>query len=146
MREPGARRAARAARRGVGEVVAERDDDDDDAAAGAAAAAPVNPLTTSGAGGGDIVTSVKLSPTAKLCLLGHSRGGDGSNADGIARVVSVVYRVSDMVHVTTERAVGDDVNIARFHPRPGSGVIYGTKQGKICKMTPRDEPEPMDAS
>ena len=87
--------------------------------------------------GSDIVTSVKLSPTASLVLLGHSRGGDGTYGDGVPRVVSVMYRVGDMVRVNTRKEVGDDVNIARFHPVPGAGLVYGTKQGRICKMTPK---------
>ena len=86
--------------------------------------------------GSDIVTSVKLSPTASLVLLGHSRGGDGTFGDGVPRVVSVMYRVGDMVRVNTRKEVGDDVNIARFHPVSGAGVVYGTKQGRICKITP----------
>lgn len=75
--------------------------------------------------GSDIVTSVKLSPSASLVLLGHSRGGDGTAGDGIPRVVSVVYRVGDMVCVNTRKQVGDDVNIARFHPVSGKGIVYG---------------------
>ncbi|KAJ8603708.1 hypothetical protein CTAYLR_000191 [Chrysophaeum taylorii] len=94
----------------------------------------------SGAGGesagSDIVTSVKLSPTASLVLLGHSRGGDGTAGDGIPRVVSVIYRVGDMARINTRKEVGDDVNIARFHPVSGAGIVYGTKQGRICKITP----------
>jgi len=42
-----------------------------------------------------------------------------------------------MARVDVREEVGDDVNIARFHPTPGRGLIYGTKQGKLCRMTPR---------
>lgn len=73
----------------------------------------------------DIVTSVKLSPTAAHVLMGHSRGGDGTAGDGVPRVVSVVYRVGDMARIHTRKQVGDDVNIARFHPVPGAGIVYG---------------------
>jgi hypothetical protein len=100
---------------------------------------------TTEAGGSDIVTSVKLSPTASLVLLGHSRGGDGTSSDSAPRVVSVTYRVGDMARVDVREEVGDDVNIARFHPTPGRGLIYGTKQGKLCRMTPRP-PTPPPAS
>lgn len=73
----------------------------------------------------DIVTSVKFSPTTSLILLGHSRGGDGTAGEGIPRVVSAVYRVGDMKKVDTRKEVGDDVNIARFHPDSGVGIVYG---------------------
>lgn len=73
----------------------------------------------------DIVTSVKLSPSASLVLLGHSRGGDGTVSDGVPRVVHVVYRVGDMKRVCICKKVGDDVNIARFHPVSGAGIVYG---------------------
>lgn len=95
---------------------------------------------TTDAGGSDIVTSVKLSPTGSLVLLGHSRGGDGTSSDSAPRVVSVTYRVGDMARVDVREEVGDDVNIARFHPTPGRGLVYGTKQGKLCRMTPRPAP------
>ncbi|CAN0026409.1 unnamed protein product, partial [Choristocarpus tenellus] len=29
----------------------------------------------------------------------------------------------------------DDVNIACFHPEPGMGCVYGTKQGRVCVAT-----------
>uniref|UniRef100_A0A7S3JR96 F-box domain-containing protein n=1 Tax=Aureoumbra lagunensis TaxID=44058 RepID=A0A7S3JR96_9STRA len=101
-------------------------------------AAPLDDRSFSGAGyetaGSDIVTSVKLSPTANFVLLGHSRGGDVSSGDGVPRIVSIVYRVGDMTKLDTRKQIGDDVNIARFHPTSGAGLIYGTKQGRICKL------------
>ena len=101
-------------------------------------AAPLDERSFAGASietaGSDIVTSVKLSPTASLVLLGNSRGGDGTAGDGLPRIVSVVFRVGDMLKIKTRRQVGDDVNIALFHPSPGTGLVYGTKQGRICKM------------
>jgi hypothetical protein len=42
----------------------------------------------------------------------------------------------------TLRSVEDEVNVALFHPRPGGGFVYGTKQGKVraadfCRRRPR---------
>jgi hypothetical protein len=37
----------------------------------------------------------------------------------------------DLISVVKTEA-DEDVNIALFHPYPGFGMVYGTKQGKIC--------------
>ncbi len=81
------------------------------------------------------MTSVKLSPTTSLVVLGHSRAGDGTNTDSAPRIATVTYRMGDMARVDVREAVNDDVNIALFHPSPGHGLVYGTKQGKLCRMT-----------
>ena len=131
-------------------VVVSLEDAADDGEGALLQAAALDDHSFSGAAGetagSDIVTSVKLSPTASLVLLGHSRGGDGTFGDGVPRVVSVMYRVGDMVRVDTRKEVGDDVNIARFHPVPGAGIVYGTKQGRICKMTPAPRTPPGQAA
>ncbi|MCI02499.1 transducin/WD-like repeat-protein [Trifolium medium] len=42
-----------------------------------------------------------------------------------------VYRVSDMELVRVLPSAEDEVNVACFHPFPGGGLVYGTKEGKL---------------
>ncbi|XP_062198906.1 uncharacterized protein LOC133901567 isoform X2 [Phragmites australis] len=42
-----------------------------------------------------------------------------------------VYRVSDMELVRVLPSALDEVNVACFHPSPGAGLVYGTKEGKL---------------
>ena len=117
--------------------------------AGAQAAA------SSAAQGGTFVTSVKLSPTGEYVLLGCSRGntdatsplyGSGGHGDGNGgpwqHPVAAVWRLGDMRRMgtltsRTNHLEEDDANVALFHPLPGAGVVYGTKQGQIaCALSP----------
>jgi len=90
-------------------------------------------------GTGTFVTSVKLSPTGEFVLLGCSRGNSGSEADGALwqHPVAAVWRLGDMQRMATltsrtELEEEDDANVALFHPCPGAGVVYGTKQGQVA--------------
>lgn len=86
------------------------------------------------------VTSVKLSATGSLVVLGYGgirrddlgmqQQGSGSHAP----VVAEVYATEGMEPVRAIRSAEDDVNIARFHPFPGHGFLYGTKQGRVCML------------
>ncbi|KAE9452980.1 hypothetical protein C3L33_15120, partial [Rhododendron williamsianum] len=42
-----------------------------------------------------------------------------------------IYRVSDMELVRVLPSAEDEVNVACFHPSVGSGLVYGTKEGKL---------------
>ena len=42
-----------------------------------------------------------------------------------------IYRVSDMQLVRVIPSAEDEVNVACFHPWPGGGIAYGTKEGKL---------------
>lgn len=90
------------------------------------------------------VTSVKLSATGSMVLLGYGgvrvaseEGGEGGH------VVAEVYQTGRMERVRALRSGGreggeeEDVNIARFHPSVGQGLVYGTKQGRLCVFAPR---------
>ncbi|KDO25701.1 hypothetical protein SPRG_09000 [Saprolegnia parasitica CBS 223.65] len=86
-------------------------------------------LAETAAGG---VTSVKFSPTGAYVLLGYGV------RDRIQRInqfplhrVTRIYRWEDMTLVSHMESEVDDVNIALFHPLPGHGFIYGTKQGRL---------------
>uniref|UniRef100_A0A7S2W0S9 F-box domain-containing protein n=1 Tax=Rhizochromulina marina TaxID=1034831 RepID=A0A7S2W0S9_9STRA len=92
--------------------------------------------------GGTFVTSVKLSPTGEFVLLGCSRGnsenaedGEGLASPNDQHPVAAVWRLGDMARMETLTSMAsdeDDANVALFHPRPGAGVVYGTKQGHIA--------------
>ncbi|WMV31300.1 hypothetical protein MTR67_024685 [Solanum verrucosum] len=51
--------------------------------------------------------------------------------DSLEREKSKVYRVSDMELVRVLPSTEDEVNVACFHPSVGSGLVYGTKEGKL---------------
>jgi activator-of-BECN1-regulated-autophagy protein 1 len=42
-----------------------------------------------------------------------------------------VYRVLDMELIGVLPSALDEVNVACFHPTPGAGLVYGTKEGKL---------------
>ncbi|CAN0248292.1 unnamed protein product, partial [Phaeothamnion confervicola] len=89
------------------------------------------------------VTSIKLSPSSAFAILGCGVrdavrpgapdyvAGAGDPASARPHPVSFIYRTSDMRLVHTVQSVQDDVNVARFHPEPGFGFMYGTKQGRV---------------
>nr|CAB3456737.1 unnamed protein product [Digitaria exilis] len=88
------------------------------------------------------LTSVQFSPTSEHILLAYGRQHnsllstvlmDGETSVSLYTVLEVymVYRVSDMKLVRVLRSAGDEVNVACFHPSPGSGLVYGTKEGKL---------------
>jgi len=65
----------------------------------------------------------------------HSRG-DGSG-EPWQHPVAAVWRLGDMRRMgtltsRTNHLEEDDANVALFHPLPGAGVVYGTKQGQIA--------------
>ena len=78
------------------------------------------------------ITSTKLSPTKKCCMIGFG-----------VRTKGVVYghfmndaccEIIDLRNMSTVCVLSDpqdEVNIAQFHPVPGNGILYGTKMGKI---------------
>ncbi|KAF8712091.1 hypothetical protein HU200_028927 [Digitaria exilis] len=85
------------------------------------------------------LTSVQFSPTSEHILLAYGRQHnsllstvlmDGETSVSLYTVLEV-YRVSDMKLVRVLRSAGDEVNVACFHPSPGSGLVYGTKEGKL---------------
>lgn len=85
------------------------------------------------------LTSIQFSPTSEHILLAYGRQHSSLlrtiliNGETRVPVYTVleVYRVSDMELVRVLPSVGEEVNVACFHPSPGSGLVYGTKQGKV---------------
>ncbi|KAL6970637.1 hypothetical protein U1Q18_030331 [Sarracenia purpurea var. burkii] len=85
------------------------------------------------------LTSIQFSPTSEHLLLAYGRRHrsllksvviDGETTIPIYTILEI-YRVSDMELVRVLPSAEDEVNVACFHPSVGSGLIYGTKEGKL---------------
>uniref|UniRef100_A0A0A8YM16 Uncharacterized protein n=1 Tax=Arundo donax TaxID=35708 RepID=A0A0A8YM16_ARUDO len=85
------------------------------------------------------LTSIQFSPTSEHILLAYGRRHksllrsifvDGPTVMPVYTVLEV-YRVSDMELVKVLPSALDEVNVACFHPSPGAGLVYGTKEGKL---------------
>uniref|UniRef100_A0A0D3H4V1 Uncharacterized protein n=1 Tax=Oryza barthii TaxID=65489 RepID=A0A0D3H4V1_9ORYZ len=82
------------------------------------------------------LTSIQFSPTSEHILLAYGRRHNsllrGIFMDGKTTIpvytVLEVYRVSDMELVRVIPSAEDEVNVACFHPSPGAGLVYGTKE------------------
>ncbi|KAH0854871.1 hypothetical protein HID58_031355 [Brassica napus] len=55
---------------------------------------------------------------------------DGETTSHFFTVLEI-YRVADMELVRILPSSEDEVNVACFHPSPGGGLVYGTKEGKL---------------
>ena len=87
------------------------------------------------------LTSIQFSPTSSHLLLAYGRRhmtllqsivADSDTGSLIPiHTVLEVYRVSDMQLVRVLPSAEDEVNVACFHPWPGGGIAYGTKEGKV---------------
>ncbi|KAL6646796.1 hypothetical protein ACP70R_015490 [Stipagrostis hirtigluma subsp. patula] len=86
------------------------------------------------------LTSIQFSPTSEHILLAYGRRHasllrsyveDGDNNTIHVYNILEVYRVSDMELVRVLPSAEDEVNVACFHPSPGGGLVYGTKEGKL---------------
>ncbi|GJM90909.1 hypothetical protein PR202_ga07234 [Eleusine coracana subsp. coracana] len=86
------------------------------------------------------LTSIQFSPTSEHILLAYGRRhgsllrsfvmDEESNGVPVYTILEV-YRVSDMELVRVLPSAEDEVNVACFHPSPGGGLVYGTKEGKL---------------
>jgi activating molecule in BECN1-regulated autophagy protein 1 len=80
------------------------------------------------------ITSTKLSPSNKCCMIGF-----GVRTEGVvyghaqSDVACEIITLADMRTTCTLTDSEDEVNIAQFHPVPGNGILYGTKKGRIRK-------------
>ena len=91
------------------------------------------------------VTSVKFSPTSRVAVLAYGVRREGSVEGHVAQNVACevirfseagasggrVYTKDSVKTIAIIANAEDEVNIAQFHAIPGSGIIYGTKQGKV---------------
>ncbi|XP_020092194.1 uncharacterized protein LOC109712835 isoform X1 [Ananas comosus] len=85
------------------------------------------------------LTSIQFSSTSEHILLAYGRRHESLlRSIVIDREMTIpiytileVYRVSDMELVGVLPSAEDEVNVACFHPLPGGGLVYGTKEGKL---------------
>jgi len=87
------------------------------------------------------LTSIRFSPTSEHLLLAYGRRhmtllqsivADAETGSLIPiHTILEIYRVSDMQLVRVIPSAEDEVNVACFHPWPGGGIAYGTKEGKL---------------
>ncbi|XP_013696255.2 uncharacterized protein LOC125577216 isoform X1 [Brassica napus] len=85
------------------------------------------------------LTSIQFSPNSEHILLAYGRRhgsllksivSDGETTSHFFTVLEI-YRVADMELVRILPSSEDEVNVACFHPSPGGGLVYGTKEGKL---------------
>jgi len=85
------------------------------------------------------LTSIQFSPTSEQLLLAYGRRHisllrslvpDGTSLIPVHTILEV-YRVSDMELIRVLPSAEDEVNVACFHPLPGGGLAYGTKEGRL---------------
>lgn len=80
------------------------------------------------------VTSAKLSPTGRYAIIGYGVRNRGVVEDHphslvACEVIDIMDKKIKTVSIMADTE--DEVNIAQFHPTPGSGILYGTKRGKV---------------
>ncbi|KAL0748499.1 hypothetical protein Bca101_030501 [Brassica carinata] len=86
-----------------------------------------------------VIYELRFSPTSEHIMLAYGRHHaylsnsivtDGEATSHFFRVLEI-YRVSDMELVRVLPSSEDEVNVACFHPSPGCGLVYGTKEGSL---------------
>jgi len=87
------------------------------------------------------LTSVKFSPTDEHIVCGYGVAGRpylpaGTSSSSAVKLCLAVYSNSpqngaDLKLEAVKTSTSDDVNVAIFHPTPGFGVLYGTRQGPL---------------
>jgi len=78
--------------------------------------------------------------SSAAALNNATAGGDANANHQLFHPVTAIYRVrgpGGMGQISTMLSRDDDVNIARFHPDPGHGFVYGTKQGRVRVVSTR---------
>ena len=86
------------------------------------------------------LTSVQFSPCSEHILIAYGRQNErlkalaGPEDDQADHLILEIYRLSDMTLVRRVLSSDDEVNVAAFHPHAGGGLVYGTKEGKVCRL------------
>ena len=87
------------------------------------------------------LTSIQFSPTSEHVMLAYGRRhssllllvADGASCVTVHTILEV-YRARDMSLARVLPSAEDEVNVACFHPSPGGGLAYGTKEGRLRIM------------
>ena len=90
------------------------------------------------------LTSVQFSPTSEHILLGYGKKHSSLLRSLVAQQNSLIPLHTILEIVQTERmtvtralpSTEDEINAAAFHPCPGGGLAYGTKEGKLRFVLP----------
>ena len=97
------------------------------------------------------LTSIQFSPTSEHVLLAYGRRHPSlyllmADAESFSQVHTIleIFSAKDMHLVRIIPSVEDEVNAACFHPTPGQGIAYGTKEGKLRVLMHDRSPEKMD--
>ena len=84
------------------------------------------------------LTSIQFSPTSAHVLLAYGRRHAAleilmPHGDSFSQVHTIleVFCTENMRLVRIIPSVEDEVNAACFHPTPGQGIAYGTKEGRL---------------
>lgn len=85
------------------------------------------------------LTSVQFSPTGEHILLAYGKKHSSLLRSLVAQQNSLIplhtimeiARTSDMMVTQALPSTDDEINAAAFHPCPGGGLAYGTKEGKL---------------
>jgi len=89
---------------------------------------------------GSRVTSLQFSPTSLLLLLAYGCRDEALLRALYAAGAAAPLQVHAMCEVLCARTLrplralhtaGDELNVALFHPQPGGGIAYGTKNGRL---------------
>jgi activator-of-BECN1-regulated-autophagy protein 1 len=91
------------------------------------------------------LTSIQFSPSSAHVLLAYGRRhqslsllmADGDTFTQVNTVIEV-YDAKSMHLLRIIPSAEDEVNVACFHPRPGGGAAYGTKEGKLRLLVHAD--------
>ena len=93
------------------------------------------------------LTSIQFSPTSEHVLLAYGRRHPSlcllmADADSFSQVHTIleIFSTSDLRLVRIIPSVDDEVNAACFHPIPGQGIVYGTKEGRLRVLTHSGSP------
>lgn len=87
------------------------------------------------------LTSVQFSPAGDHLLLAYGKkhisllrslaAAEGRGSVAPLHTILEVLRVSDMALLRVLPSAEDEINAACFHPSPGGGLAYGTKEGRL---------------
>ncbi|KAG1654124.1 hypothetical protein FOA52_010056 [Chlamydomonas sp. UWO 241] len=104
------------------------------------------------------LTSVQFSPTSEHLMVAYGRRyislcnlvAEGRSLVP-AHTIIEVHRVEDLELVRMLPSLDDEVNVAAFHPIPGAGIAYGTKEGRLRRLrydkrTPRRPAIPLSVT
>jgi activator-of-BECN1-regulated-autophagy protein 1 len=85
------------------------------------------------------LTSVQFSPAGDHVLLAYGKKHSSLLRSLVAdrgallpmHTILEVYRLADMALARVLPSAEDEINAACFHPAPGGGIAYGTKEGRL---------------